>query len=218
MSVTMNFHSGVRPHANSTWRTPIRFPYLRQGTLDNSCGPYSVLTALTLLALVSRSDLAELNSTANLRLEHIWKWSKLGFFEGTSSADLMQMLRAVGNAIDVERMRGSTKKVIRTASLWWADGSVGLLALEPEGRAGHWITVVGNERTLTGKHSQTTALLCLDSAAGPSLLAPFNARLELHLTDESWEPLPYQTTDDVSPRLVRCREAIRISLTGEPLR
>lgn len=177
--------------------------HLRQSELDGACGQHCLFMALLALGVVKKKDLYDLDEVDG-EFGKVWKRARKSFFEGTYSADIINILKPLKTKINFENIAEKNNGLRNEIVFELNKENLVMLFLRKNRNVAHWVLVVGMQGLLDCKQSNINELckydesyllpnnfLVLDPSSDPLPFLPWNAVLEVNSPPNGYRKVEY---------------------------
>lgn len=178
-TLEMRLHPGVI--TGKTARQRGRSAQLGQGDVEGACGACTVLMALIVLGIASRSKLRSIGELeADDPLAGMWAQAQKTYFTGADEDEMRDLFKTLDRLVRYKETCGSKRRVLAFTLDRLEAGDVVVLGFSNKfGHGGHWVLAVGTESMVVGTKRTTTGVFCLDPSTQAPTVAPYNTKLDL---------------------------------------
>lgn len=153
--------------------------FLRQGSIDGACGPYSIFMGLLSLGLISFEKITSTQVRGNERLGKLLNKLNNEYFalfkNGTYLEDLEEMMiETFGKVLNVEILDDENQNVLNFTINHLQQNHPTIIGVDFEG-GGHWMLAVGYE---TDEKDNIIRILTLDSSSENPIVSTWNSIIE----------------------------------------
>ena len=153
--------------------------FLRQGSIDGACGPYSIFMGLLTLGLISFEKVTSTQVRGNERLGKLLHKLNNEYFalfkNGTHIEDLEEMMiETFGKVLNVETTNEKNQDVLNFIIEHLQQNHPTIIGVNFKG-GGHWMLAIGYE---TNEDNKVNRILTLDSSSENPIVSSWNSILD----------------------------------------